>query len=206
MSLAREKAIQAKEAKRAAPDPSSEPISKRARLEVDQSASTVSRANDQEEDGDNSRPAGLPVGFFSAGNRPSISDAGGDDGEADRGKKVGANTVVKSKADLTGDTELDDFLASLEDVSVDQVAMTASTPTPAVVQRKKGYFSSSTLDTPGVASYAAAPVLLNQGTDNNENEAKLTEPEETEAEKRERAAREEREEIMGRLEEEERAQ
>jgi zinc finger protein 830 len=225
-SLAREKALQAKAAKRAAPESSSGSSAKRARLDAQTGSATGNGARDEAEDEeeDDGRPAGLPAGFFSAGNRPSTAN---DSDEADEGEGTSSAqgrsaagppaqaTVSQSKPEPTGDAELDDFLASLEDdtpanLDVSQTATAAlaagTSGTPAVIQKKKGYQSSSTLDTPGVASYVAAPVLLNQATDDAEGGDEPAEPEETEEERRERLAREEREEIMGRLEEEERAQ
>lgn len=213
-SLAREKALQAKAAKRAAPDPSGGSSAKRARIDS-QSGSAAGPAEpavdeDGDADADDGRPAGLPAGFFSAGNRPSTV---ADDDEGDASGRAGGSSGSKTsippaKPEPTGDAELDDFLASLEDdapADLDGAQPTAGAP--AVIQKKKGYKSSSTLDTPGVASYAAAPVLLNATTDESEaGTGEPAEPEETEEEKRERLAREEREEIMDRLEDEERAQ
>lgn len=57
----------------------------------------------------------------------------------------------------------------------------------------------------GVASYSAAPVLIKR-TEEGEEKEPTPEPEETEQERRERLAREEKEEIIARLEEEQRAQ
>ena len=58
----------------------------------------------------------------------------------------------------------------------------------------------------GVASYSAAPVRNIPEQKKDPDEEEEAEPEETEAERRTRLAREEREEIMARLEAEQRAQ
>lgn len=189
-SVAREKASQAKlAAKRSAPESSAEGSSKRAR--------TTQPAESAVEE---STPLGLPAGFFSAGNQPSVADE--EDNENQTAPPVSAAAPVG--VEPTGDQELDDFFASLEEDTPAAVA-----PTTAVEGKKRGYQSSSSAAIQGVASYEAAPVLL-QSTEGKDGQAEAgeetKEPEETEEEKRARIAREEKEEIMGRLEEEERAQ
>ena len=99
----------------------------------------------------------------------------------------------------TGDAELDSFLASLDEVD----PFPSTNPTTTNIPPRRNVFQ-STATVPGVASYEAAPVR--NVSKQEEGQPEAVEPEETEAERRARVEREEREEIMGRLEEEERAQ
>lgn len=171
-------------------------------------------------------PRGLPEGFFSSGNRPlPEDDEEGEDEDAEAGGiSAGPSTVSAPGAasaavpttavavgppQPTGDDELDAFLFSIAQSEPEQVA-SATAPTSAseysIVARgqRKGVPAYKEL-IPGQASYEAAPVKIIPGAGESAAEEEA-EPEETEAEKRERLAREEKEEIMGRLEEEERAQ
>lgn len=171
-------------------------------------------------------PKGLPEGFFSSGNRPlPEDDEEGEDEDAEAGGiSAGPSTVSAPGAapavvpttavavgppQPTGDDELDAFLFSIAQPEPEQVA-SAPAPTSAseysIVARgqRKGVPAYKEL-IPGQASYEAAPVKIIPGAGESAAEEEA-EPEETEAEKRERLAREEKEEIMGRLEEEERAQ
>ncbi|TXT12995.1 hypothetical protein VHUM_01396 [Vanrija humicola] len=149
----------------------------------------VEHGGSDNDDGDDDSGPALPAGFFSAGNKPSV---GGDD-EQEEAAPAPAPAAPAPKP--TGDAELDDFLASLND---DDAPTTAPT-------RRKGLAYKKTEEAPGVASYAAAPVLLN-GDGAAAAEPEPEEPEESEAEKRARVEREEREEIVARLEDEQRAQ
>jgi zinc finger protein 830 len=169
-------------------------------------------------------PKGLPEGFFSSGNRPAPEeDEEGEDEDADHGGISAGPSTVSAPAPAaapttavavgppqpTGDDELDAFLFSIAQPEPEQIA-SAPAPTSAseysIVARgpRKGVPAYKEL-IPGQASYEAAPVKIIAGAGESAAEEEA-EPEETEAEKRERLAREEKEEIMGRLEEEERAQ
>lgn len=156
----------------------------------------VDGGQEQEQSG----TTGLPAGFFDAGKTSTVND---DDDEAGD-QSLEATMAVRPAPEPTGDAELDDFLASLEndDAPVLPSAIPVQNQQPT---KSKGYQLSSSMAAPGIASYEAAPVKLPQPGDAPAEEEEQ-EPEETEEEKRERIAREEREEIMGRLEEEERAQ
>jgi zinc finger protein 830 len=192
-SVSREKASQAKlAAKRSAPDQSAEGSSKRAK--------TAGAAEPAEE-----TPMGLPAGFFSAGNQPQVADEDDEEGSVSQSNVAGAGAGVAGKVESTGDQELDDFFASLDE---DTPAAVDPPPVNLAEGKKKGYQSSSSAAIQGVASYESAPVLLQTGTEQTEQAEEAGQPvvEETEEEKRTRIAREEKEEIMGRLEEEERAQ
>jgi zinc finger protein 830 len=172
------------------------------------------RVNDAKAKGGPKGPKGLPEGFFSSGNRPAPVD----DEEAEAvqgGVSAGPSTVsapaavsttaVAGPPQPTGDDELDAFLFSIAQPEPEQTApASTSTSEYSIVARgpRKGVPAYKEL-IPGQASYEAAPVKIVAGESAEEEEA---EPEETEAEKRDRLAREEKEEIMGRLEEEERAQ
>ena len=203
-SVAREKALQVKvTGKRPAEDSSEGEVTKRVRVEVDV---------DQDEDGDEVQLGRLPEGFFSAGthrpgteldqeeqvDRPELEDVPGP-----------PTPAVQAK---TGDSELDDFLASLvDDPPPREETVTHTRLEPAKRSARAGASAYRTLEVPGVASYEAAPVrnALDSDRKAGAKEDELEpepEPEETAQERRERLAREEREEIMGRLEEEERAQ
>lgn len=183
-SVAREKAIQAKaSAKRSAPDPAEDKSSKRSK--------TGPTLQDGDEDADEEPSAGaLPAGFFSSGNGPSLPTE--------------EETETTTGPERTGDAELDDFLASLEDDDAPTLPSTSSIPQP---KANRGYQLGSSIAAPGIASYEAAPIRLPQpGEEGAEGREEEKEAEETEEEKRDRIAREEKEEIMGRLEDEERAQ
>ncbi|KAL1412566.1 hypothetical protein Q8F55_000313 [Vanrija albida] len=184
-SAAREKAQAAKAAKR------------RGGGERDESAKRARVENGSEDEGGDDDDAGpsLPAGFFSAGNKPSV-----DDEEA---APEAAPAPAPAVPEPTGDAELDDFLASLNDDD-EAPAPAAPAPAPAAPTRRKGLAYKKTEDAPGVASYAAAPVLL--AANGDAAEAEPEEPEESEAERRARVEREEREEIVARLEDEQRAQ
>ena len=190
-SVAREKAEEAarlaKAAKRAAPVPSAapgpndiaEPEAKRART---------------------GEHGALPAGFFSKGNERSFSD--------DEGEDVAENTAVSPIAvpAKTGDAELDDFFASLaapeETAAPVQTEYSITTKADTATKVRRAAYKEVA---PGQASYEAAPVR-NVVAGQEEEKEPTPEPEETPAQRKERLAREEREEIMARLEEEERAQ
>ncbi|WVO19455.1 uncharacterized protein IAS62_000741 [Cryptococcus decagattii] len=200
-SVAREKAEREKSerAKRSRPETEVESGSSSKRPKVAQQPQLASREGPYEED---DVPSSLPVGFFSANNRtapepktevlsPSIAP--------------GAATAAK-----TGDAELDDFLASIADDSPAPDTSAPTAPPTAISQaqandgaKRKTMYKQDII--PGQASYEAAPVRIIQ-TGEEEQEEQKKEPEENESEKRERLQREEREDIMARLEEEERAQ
>ncbi|EKC99356.1 hypothetical protein A1Q2_06293 [Trichosporon asahii var. asahii CBS 8904] len=152
----------------------------------------VTEPEPEEEEDD--RPS-LPPGFFSSGNGPSVAE---DDEQE--------SSAPPPKEEKKGDAELDAFLASLNDVD-DAPAPTAAeqgetAKTKATKKRRVGYKES---EEDGVASISAAPVLIQRNEAGEEKEP-TPEPEETEQERRERLAREEKEEIIARLEEEQRAQ
>jgi zinc finger protein 830 len=173
----------------------------------------------------------LPAGFFSGGSGPKIIGAEEDDEEQEEEEedrptmKAGPSTSASvapqastaaasasAAAGQTGDEELDSFLASIAEpdpiIETSEEppapAPTAATQKAALGSTKKPTTSSYRDIIPGQASYEAAPVR-NIPKDQEEQVAE-PEVEESEAEKRARIAREEREEIMNRLEEEERAQ
>lgn len=141
----------------------------------------------------------LPAGFFSSGGPSVVED----------GPEQPTPTAQPGPAAENGDTgeakdvdeDLDAFLSSLaepEEATAAPAAPAPTAPAPAVVKKRSKY-----RDIPeGVASYSAAPVLIN-GAEQAEEE---TEPEETPAERRARLAREEKEEILQRLDDEQRAQ
>jgi zinc finger protein 830 len=195
-SVAREKAEEAarlaKAAKRAAP-----------------TSSTADGAAGGEHD-DNGEPeakrartgaGALPEGFFSKGNERSFSD---DEDEQEAGDAAGKPTPAAEIPAKTGDAELDNFFASLaapeEAAAPIQTEYSIKQATTGVKGKRAAYKEVI----PGQASYEAAPVR-NVAAAEEEKEP-TPEPEETPAQRKERLAREEREEIMARLEEEERAQ
>jgi zinc finger protein 830 len=194
--VAREKAETAKQAaksaKRPAP-PEDTPISAK-RVKVDEGKGA------------------LPAGFFSSGNRPAVDededeDQDGEEEEAQAGPSTSNPTPTPVPQKQTGDIELDDFLASLNDSTESVLPATIETTQPIVTAKPGTRYKSSTVDIPSVASYEAAPIRnLPAGEEDSGSGGKEEVEEETEAQKRERASREEREEIMGRLEDEERAQ
>ncbi|WOO82164.1 Zinc finger protein [Vanrija pseudolonga] len=189
-SAAREKAQAEKAAK----------AKRRSEAEREEGAKRAKVEQEGDSDDDDAGPS-LPAGFFSAGNKPSVGE------EEDAAGPTPPPAPAAPKP--TGDAELDDFLASLNDDDDDapapaQPAAPAAAAAPA---RRKGLAYKKTEEAPGVASYAAAPVLLANGAANEDAaEPEPEEPEESEAEKRARLEREEREEIVARLEDEQRAQ
>ncbi|WVN87471.1 uncharacterized protein L203_102653 [Cryptococcus depauperatus CBS 7841] len=183
VSAAREKAEKEKmeRAKRPRQETTAEGSSKRQRIHP-------------EVEEDEGQPSQLPSGFFSAKNKPADTD--------DVIKLEASPVDVAAPPAKTGDTELDDFLASLEETTP---APTTSAPTSIASKRRLASYKAVDDEIVGQAVYQAAPVMNAPAT--KEQDVKMEEePEETEAERRERLAREEREEIMARLEEEERAQ
>jgi zinc finger protein 830 len=173
----------------------------------------------------------LPAGFFSSGNGPKIVRGDDDDEEEEEEPSIPAAGPSKAKAKpapapapsapaptkstaapaatQTGDEELDSFLASLaEPDPVETAPEPASAgPAPTAVTQKstsrKPTTSSYRDIIPGQASYEAAPVRNIPKDQEVEPEPEV---QESEAERRARVAREEKEEIMDRLEDEERAQ
>jgi zinc finger protein 830 len=144
-------------------------------------------------------PRGLPAGFFSSANRPVDEEE--EDREDAAGPLTASAAMTSAPAPVpTGDAELDDFLASLAEPEPEQPEPTRGKVTATASRRGVPAYKDLI---PGQASYEAAPVRIVSGEEAKEEE---TEPEESEAERRARLGREEREEIMGRLEEEERAQ
>ena len=196
--MAREKADEAaraaKAAKRAAPPP-------------------TSTAAGQSEGPDPKRAktsgSALPAGFFSKGNERDLGDEdeneGGDDPEQNGEDDAGPSTAPIQPAAPTGDAELDDFFDSLatpEDAPAATDSAYSITAKDGATKPKRTTYKEVL---PGQASYEAAPVRNVMPTDEGEKEP-TPEVEETPAQRKERLAREEREEIMARLEEEERAQ
>ncbi|ORX37601.1 hypothetical protein BD324DRAFT_650171 [Kockovaella imperatae] len=187
-SVAREKASQAKaSAKRPAEDSSRSDMK---RVKTDKAAESSSSSSS------------LPIGFFDA---PRSGDGGEDeeeDKEDERPQPTSAPpaaVAVPSKPEPTGDLELDAFLSSLNEPDPE-----LSQPAPSSSRRaRQRDLSPSDL---GVASYSAAPVRIVPETVKEPEEDEEPEPEETEAERRARLEREEKEEIMERLEAEQRAQ
>lgn len=201
-SVAREKAEREKSerAKRSRPETEVESGSSSKRPKIAQQPQLASREGSSEED---DVPSGLPVGFFSANNRTVPEPKT----EALSSPSIAPGAATAAK---TGDAELDDFLASLADDSPAPDTSAPAAPPTAISQaqanggaKRKTTYKQDII--PGQASYEAAPVRIIQ-TGEEEQEEQKKEPEENEAEKRERLQREEREDIMARLEEEERAQ
>ncbi|KJE03759.1 zinc finger protein 830 [Cryptococcus gattii NT-10] len=201
-SVAREKAEREKSerAKRSRPETEVESGSSSKRPKIAQQPQLASREGSSEED---DVPSGLPVGFFSANNRTVPEPKT----EALSSPSIAPGAATAAK---TGDAELDDFLASLADNSPAPDTSAPAAPPTAISQaqanggaKRKTTYKQDII--PGQASYEAAPVRIIQ-TGEEEQEEQKKEPEENEAEKRERLQREEREDIMARLEEEERAQ
>ncbi|WWD20409.1 hypothetical protein CI109_104885 [Kwoniella shandongensis] len=197
-SVAREKAEQEKARSKRAAEDSAGGGGKRART----AQTAVPQEEEEEEDG----PAGLPAGFFSSGNRPTVAVTSDEPGPS----SAPAPSVAAAAAPVpaqTGDAELDDFLSSLNsDVDTPSTSTIAVPPT-AASKRKIATYKEVI---PGQASYEAAPVRIIPAEENPDGQGggaeAETEPEETEAERRARLEREEREDIVARLEEEERAQ
>lgn len=176
---------------------------KKSRIEA-----TANENENEDEDGDEgegvgAQPAGLPAGFFSSGNRlptppPEIPLAISSKASI----PTPAPQPVKAE---TGDAELDDFLASLSDPTQPEPIEPIEPNQPIAGASIRRNIPSYKTAIAGVASYEAAPVRIDPSGEVAEEE-KEVEAEETEHERREREARDDREEIMGRLEEEERAQ
>lgn len=183
-SAAREKAQADKAAK----------AKRRSEAEREEGAKRARVEQEGGDDSDDDAGPSLPAGFFSAGNKPSVGEE----------EEAAAPTPAPAAPKPTGDAELDDFLASLNDDDDDAPAAPAQ-PAATAPARRKGLAYKKTEDAPGVASYAAAPVLLANGAA-EEEAPEPEEPEESETEKRARLEREEREEIVARLEDEQRAQ
>ncbi|WVW87041.1 hypothetical protein I302_109097 [Kwoniella bestiolae CBS 10118] len=135
----------------------------------------------------------LPAGFFSSGNQPAPQS------NSPSPEPEPQPTTQSNQS--TGDTELDDFLSSLND----DTPSTTSTAQPQVKQNQ-GKRKTYKEIIPSQTSYEAAPVRIAQPTEDQQQDVQEEEPEESEQERKERLEREEREEIVRRLEEEERAQ
>jgi len=200
-SVAREKASLGKAAAKRPAEEGLDGGAKRARLK-DEEAEDDGEGDGGGRGGGGRGPSLLPAGFFSAGNRPAEVDEEGDE-EDEAGPST--STVARAPAAKTGDAELDDFFASLtDDTPIIDPIQPAQGAVPAAPRRA---VPSRRAEITGVASYEAGPIRNivepQKGEDEPEPEP---EPEESEAERQERVTREEREEIMGRLEEEERAQ
>lgn len=157
-----------------------------------------------EEESSTSTPSNLPAGFFSKGG-PSIEEDEEDEQQPEpKQQEPEADAGVEGEKGV--DEDLDEFLSSLaepDEGSAPTAAAPAST-TVASTSAARAKKRSTYKDMPeGVASYSAAPVLVNGDAPAEEEEP---EAEETPAERRARLAREENEEILQRLEEEQRAQ
>ncbi|KAL7425242.1 hypothetical protein Q5752_000930 [Cryptotrichosporon argae] len=151
-------------------------------------------------------PAGLPDGFFSAGQRPAEDedeDEAEQAGAADDGPAP-APPPAPPSAKATGDAELDDFFASLA-AETPVAAAPASSQAGGVARSRPKFKPGGDGDEIGAASYEAAPVLIVPAGE-GEAEEEPAEEEESDEARRARVEREEREEILSRLEEEERAQ
>jgi zinc finger protein 830 len=163
----------------------------------------------------------LPAGFFSGGSGPTIVADEDEEEEEETPKQApvkaqveaGPSTVKAPAPTIpsttpangqTGDQELDSFLASLAEPDPENET-NETEPAPTAATQKASTSKKSTYRDiiPGQASYEAAPIRNIPKDQDPEPEPEV---QETEAEKRARLAREEREEIMDRLEEEERAQ
>ena len=205
-SVAREKALQMKSAKRGAEGSAEGNEAKRVRVEV---------AVEEDGEVDEVQAVGLPAGFFSAGNRPGIELDEEEAMDRDRLELALPGPSTSAPQAKTGDSELDDFLASLVDDNdnnkneLPTSEPIVTNPIPKTQKRSARAPGYRTLEVPGVASYEAAPIRIAPDTEQkaeDEEEEGGDEVVESAQERRERVAREEREEIMGRLEEEERAQ
>ncbi|OCF62111.1 hypothetical protein L486_01778 [Kwoniella mangroviensis CBS 10435] len=202
-SVAREKAEQEKALK--AKTKSKRPLSQSADIdgqgqgqgqpgESSKRAKTQPTHNEEDDDEDESgrRVGGLPAGFFSSSNQP---------------KPLSRSPSPEPQQSLqpTGDTELDDFLSSLNDDTPSSTApITAQSQTKQINGKRKTYKEII----PSQTSYEAGPVRIAPPTKDDQKDAvqEEEEPEESEQERKDRLEREEREEIVRRLEEEERAQ
>lgn len=166
---------------------------KRKRVKVEEEAATPKE--------ESTPTSNLPAGFFSAGG-PSVGDEVDVEEEVEKPQEAPAPAPAPAPAETAGsgvDEDLDAFLSSLAEPDGASAPGEAA-PTPAAPAAKK---RSTYKDIPeGVASYSAAPVLTNGEAEEEEE----PEAEETPAERRARLAREEREEIVQRMEDEQRAQ
>ena len=198
-SVQREKAQQAKAQQAAA---------KRQRVEAESSASAAKKVRIEEPEPEpeseaaipeaSSSKSALPAGFFSD---PSQQPALDDDEEEEDNDDVKDVPLPKE----TGDAELDDFFASLSAPPVDSVQDSAEpVASKAASRRRLKELDQEEFDAQTTYSSAAVRTDAPAGSERAVNAPVPVE--ETEAEKRERIAREEKEEIMSRLLEEERAQ
>lgn len=184
-SLAREKDDERKRADR-----------KRQQAESSSSSSSKKRKADPvagpsaDEQGSSSSASGLPAGFFadpSAAPRPSSRSPS----PPPPANLPAASTVPAAPPKSTEvDSEFDDFLAS--------IAFAPSDPTPSTKP-------SAPDEVEGQTTFSSAPQLI-KPVDPSAPPPEDEEEEETPAELKKRLEREEREEIMGRLLEEEQAQ
>lgn len=189
-SVAREKASQAKAQQAAAKKRS-------LAAESSTSASATKKVRIEEPDaGTEAEPAAeastsaLPAGFFS-----------------DPAKQAEATAEPEAETEIplpnaTGDAELDDFFASLA------APPTEAAPAAAVSskRRQKEREEVTAEEVEAQTMYSSAPVRLVTDADKKAEAAEEAGPEETEFDKRARLAQYEKEEVMSRLLEEERAQ
>ncbi|WWC92673.1 uncharacterized protein L201_007632 [Kwoniella dendrophila CBS 6074] len=155
--------------------------------------------DDDDDDEEGAGTGGLPAGFFSSGNRPK-SPSPSPEPETTAGPSIPSKTVPPEP---TGDSELDDFLSSLNN---DDTAPTVISTTATKQQQSKGGIRKTYKEIiPSQTAYEAAPVKIIQ-PDQQQQTEEPEEEEESEQERKERLEREEREEIVRRLEDEERAQ
>lgn len=194
-SVAREKATQAEQSAKATAKRSASTVeervgssSKKARLEA-----AVQEGN---EDDDEDVPR-LPAGFFS---EPSAGPSHAPGPSSTTTAPAPTASTGPSTTQGPDDPELDDFFASLAEPEGEDMDASGS------VALGEGARTAGRMDDDerGVASYEAAPVRNVVGEE-AEAEPEPAE-EESEQERRARLAREEKEEIMDRLAEEERAQ
>ena len=195
-SVTREKASQAKSTKRQAEEPLKTEV-KKAKIKSTEIQSSI-----------------LPAGFFDNAAAAVSTPDDGDEDDSPEPAPAPVPTQPKAstsksapqqpaKPQPTGDSELDAFLSSLDEPELVDAPATAAASTSASVPRQRNISPGLSM---GVASYSAAPVRNIPEQKKDPDEEDEPEPEETEAERRARVEREEREEIMGRLEAEQRAQ
>ena len=208
-SVAREKATQAK-ASTKRPAPAEQAVSaKRPRNEVSPGPSAA--------------VGGLPAGFFDTPQSGRVDEYDDDDdgGNSDTAETNGSSSKMPAanqagpsrpgpppleQPQSTGDADLDAFLSSLDEPESAEIPSSIPTSSAATTSSRPARRRSQGLDDLGVASYSAAPVRNVPTEQIAAEEEQEAEPEETAAEKRARLEREEKEEIMDRLEEEQRAQ
>lgn len=191
-SVQREKAQQAKAQQAAA---------KRQRVEAESSASAAKKVRIQEPDPQeenavpeaSSSKSALPAGFFSDPSQQPVLD----DDEEDNDDDVKDVPLPKE----TGDAELDDFFASLAAPPAETAA-----PVTAKAASKRRLKELDQEELEAQTTYSSAPVRTDAPAGLVQAANVPAKKEETEAEKRARIAQEEKEEIMSRLLEEERAQ